>query len=127
MSNKTDLYGNYFLLMPSGILFYHTEYTNTELNWRINVFRQFCYTKLSDRVADTCEARDRGENLRVSPSFVLRRKKMPKKNFSTFEEQVERLRNEKHIIISDKQYAEDVLKHIGYFPLMGGICVNHMS
>ena len=45
---------------------------------------------------------------------------LPQKKFSTFSEQVEWLQDEKHLIISDKQYAEDVLKHIGYFPLMGG-------
>lgn len=45
---------------------------------------------------------------------------LPQKNFSTFSEQVEWLQNEKHLIISDKQFAEDTLKHIGYFPLMGG-------
>lgn len=42
------------------------------------------------------------------------------KIFSTFSEQVEWLQEEKHLIISDKAYAEDVLKRIGYFPLMGG-------
>lgn len=45
---------------------------------------------------------------------------LPQKKFSTFSEQVEWLQDEKHLIISDRQYAEDVLKHIGYFPLMGG-------
>ncbi len=42
------------------------------------------------------------------------------KLFSTFSEQVEQLQNEKQIIISNRQYAEDTLKRIGYFPLMGG-------
>ncbi len=42
------------------------------------------------------------------------------KSFSTFEQQVDWLCNEKHLLISDKHYAEDTLKHIGYFPLMGG-------
>ncbi len=42
------------------------------------------------------------------------------KSFSTFEQQVDWLRNEKHLLIPDRQYAEDTLKHIGYFPLMGG-------
>lgn len=42
------------------------------------------------------------------------------KIFSTFQEQVEWLQEEKHLIISDKTYAEDILKRIGYFPLMGG-------
>lgn len=44
---------------------------------------------------------------------------LSQKKFSTFSEQVEWLQNEKHLTISNKQYAEDVLKHIGYFPLMG--------
>lgn len=42
------------------------------------------------------------------------------KTFATFSDQVEWLQNEKHLIIQDKQYAEETLKHIGYFPLMGG-------
>lgn len=42
------------------------------------------------------------------------------KIFSTFSEQIEWLQEEKHLIISDKAYAEDILKRIGYFPLMGG-------
>ena len=42
------------------------------------------------------------------------------KSFSTFEQQVDWLCNEKHLLIPDRQYAEDTLKHIGYFPLIGG-------
>lgn len=42
------------------------------------------------------------------------------KTFATFSEQVKWLQDEKHLLISDKQYAEETLKHIGYFPLMGG-------
>ena len=42
------------------------------------------------------------------------------KTFSTFEQQVDWLCKEKHLLIPDRQYAEDALKHIGYFPLMGG-------
>lgn len=45
---------------------------------------------------------------------------LPQKKFSSFSEQVEWLQDEKKLIISNKQYAENVLKHIGYFPLMGG-------
>ena len=57
----------------------------------------------------------------TAPSFIFKEKCMlPQKKFSTFSEQVEWLQDEKKLIISDKQYAEDVLKHIGYFPLMGG-------
>jgi abortive infection bacteriophage resistance protein len=42
------------------------------------------------------------------------------KTFSTFFEQVEWLRNEKQLVITDTAYAEEKLKHIGYFPLIGG-------
>lgn len=42
------------------------------------------------------------------------------KTFSNFEQQIDLLQHKKEIIISDRSYAEDVLKHIGYFPLMGG-------
>lgn len=42
------------------------------------------------------------------------------KKFSTFSEQVEWLREKKHLEIPDSKYAENVLQHIGYFPLMGG-------
>ena len=42
------------------------------------------------------------------------------KTFTTFSEQVEWLQNEKHLLVSDTQYAEETLKQIGYFPLIGG-------
>lgn len=42
------------------------------------------------------------------------------KTFSTFSEQVEWLQNEKRLVIADTDMAEDTLKYIGYFPLMGG-------
>ncbi len=42
------------------------------------------------------------------------------KHFLTFSQQVESLKNEKHIEISDSQYAEKILQRIGYFSLMGG-------
>lgn len=42
------------------------------------------------------------------------------KHFLTFTQQVESLKNEKHIEISDYQYAEESLQKIGYFSLMGG-------
>ena len=45
---------------------------------------------------------------------------LKQKNFSTFSEQIEHLQKEKLLIISDKSYAEYYLKHIGYFPLLGG-------
>lgn len=42
------------------------------------------------------------------------------KTFSTFDEQIELLKSEKHLVITDETYAKDVLMRIGYFPLFGG-------
>lgn len=42
------------------------------------------------------------------------------KDFSTFTQQVESLKTEKHILVPDYQYAEETLQRIGYFSLMGG-------
>lgn len=61
-----------------------------------------------------------GEPAGLSLFYFNEKCMLPQKKFSTFSEQVEWLQDEKHLIISDRQYAEDVLKHIGYFPLMGG-------
>lgn len=44
---------------------------------------------------------------------------MTKKTFASFEQQIQHL-EEKGIIISDRAYAESMLKQIGYFPLIGG-------
>ena len=42
------------------------------------------------------------------------------KQFSSFSEQVSWLYDEKNIEIKDREYAEEMLRKIGYFPLMGG-------
>lgn len=42
------------------------------------------------------------------------------KNFSTFTQQVESIKNHKNILIPDSFYAEEMLQRIGYFSLMGG-------
>ena len=42
------------------------------------------------------------------------------RTFITFSEQVENLRDEKGLIISHSQYAEEMLRRIGYFPLISG-------
>lgn len=44
---------------------------------------------------------------------------MTKKIFASFEQQIQHL-EDKGIIISDRAYAEAMLKQIGYFPLIGG-------
>lgn len=42
------------------------------------------------------------------------------KQFLTFSQQVEYLKSEKEIAVSDEQFAEEILQRIGYFALMGG-------
>ena len=42
------------------------------------------------------------------------------KKFSSFSDQVSRISDEKGIKIKDREYAEEMLRQIGYFPLMGG-------
>ena len=43
------------------------------------------------------------------------------KKFSSFSDQVSWISDEKGIKIKDREYAEEMLRQIGYFPLMGGI------
>ena len=42
------------------------------------------------------------------------------KKFSNISEQITLLQPQKNIVIKDTAYAEDILRRIGYFPLMGG-------
>ena len=42
------------------------------------------------------------------------------KPFLTYDEQIEKLINEKKLIINDSESAKEVLKNIGYFSLIGG-------
>lgn len=42
------------------------------------------------------------------------------KPFLTYDEQIEKLVNEKHLQITDSAYAKAILKDIGYFSLIGG-------
>ena len=52
----------------------------------------------------------------ISGDFIM----AVSKQFLTFTQQIDYLRNEKGITIANKQSAEDVLQRIGYFALMGG-------
>ena len=42
------------------------------------------------------------------------------KKFSSFSDQFSWISDEKGIKIKDREYAEEMLRQIGYFPLMGG-------
>ena len=52
--------------------------------------------------------------------FVLRNDMQTPKRFSSFSDQVSWISDEKGIKIKDREYAEEMLRQIGYFPLMGG-------
>ena len=41
-------------------------------------------------------------------------------SFLTYEQQINKLENDKNLIVDNKEYATDVLKQIGYFALIGG-------
>lgn len=43
------------------------------------------------------------------------------KKFSSFSDQVSWISDEKGIKIKDREYVEEMLRQIGYFPLMGDI------
>ena len=42
------------------------------------------------------------------------------KPFLSYQQQIDKLENEKNFVITDRDYAESVLKRIGYFALIGG-------
>jgi abortive infection bacteriophage resistance protein len=80
--------------------------------------RKCCIICFSDRVAETCEACDRGSFCGDS-LFILGSEKMSK-TFLTYSEQIYKLKNEKNLIIDDESYAVEMLKQVGYFKLIGG-------
>ena len=45
---------------------------------------------------------------------------MPKK-FFTYEQQLNKLRNEKQLTITNSAYAEEVLEKLSYYSLIGGV------
>ena len=45
---------------------------------------------------------------------------LSRKPFLTYEQQINKLANEKNLVISNKKYAEDMLQQIGYFTLISG-------
>lgn len=42
------------------------------------------------------------------------------KPFLTYQQQIQKLKSQKHLIIADEEFAEQKLKEIGYFSLIGG-------
>ena len=45
---------------------------------------------------------------------------MPNKTFFTYEQQIEKLTKEKQLVISDTEFAKDILQKLSYFSLIGG-------
>ena len=78
----------------------------------------FVYNVFNDRVTETCEACDRGSP--CGGSLYFRRAVTMAKPFLSFEEQINMLEQDKHLVISDRTFAENMLRRIGYFSLIGG-------
>lgn len=85
---------------------------------------------LSDQVSDTREDWDRGEDLlALLFSFYhefteCEAKEMPNQlqndRFRTYDQQIDILKNQKGLIISDETITKESLINIGYFSLIGG-------
>ena len=45
---------------------------------------------------------------------------MPSKTFFTYEQQIDKLKKEKQLVISDTEFAKDTLQKLSYFSLIGG-------
>lgn len=85
---------------------------------------------LSDQVSDTREDWDRGEDLlALLFSFYhefteCKAKEMPNQlqndRFRTYDQQIDILKNQKGLIISDETITKESLINIGYFSLIGG-------
>ena len=66
--------------------------------------------KYSDRVAETCEACDRGRTCGVSSFFILGGWCICKRFFLNYDQQIEKLKSEKNLLIDNEAYAK-ILKH----------------
>ena len=73
----------------------------------------------SDRVAETCEACDRGRTCGVS-SFFFDGDGVMQKIFLNYDQQIEKLKNEKNLLIDNEVYAKEILKQTSYYSLIGG-------
>lgn len=76
------------------------------------------YNVFSDRVADTREDCDRGST--CGDSLFLYDGGRMTKPFLTYAQQIDKLENEKQLMIPDHSYAEQTLRQIGYFALISG-------
>ena len=75
--------------------------------------------KYSDRVAETCEACDRGRTCGVS-SFLYQGDGAYAKDFLNYDQQIEKLKSEKNLLIDNVAYAKEILKQTSYYSLIGG-------
>lgn len=94
----------------------------------IDIIVIFLYTGfISDRVAETCEDCD----LEGAPAGVLllymaagecrmEEKRTKAKPFMTYEQQIDKLKNEKRLEITDEDAAKELLKKHSYFALISG-------
>lgn len=71
-----------------------------------------CATLLARRVAKGVHA--------WTPFYIWGRGKNVQKKFFTYREQIEKLKNEKNLLVPNENYAEQMLEKWGYYSLIGG-------
>ena len=111
---------NPFPLQNNGIRYMTSAYTIE--NCRNCLTRRIKLSKIkySDRVAETCEACDRGRTCGVSSFFILGGMVHMQKIFLNYDQQIEKLKNEKNLLINNEAYAKEILKQTSYYSLIGG-------
>ena len=55
-----------------------------------------------------------------SPLFYIRGIVYMQKIFLNYDQQIEKLKNEKNLLIDNEAYAKDILKQTSYYSLIGG-------
>lgn len=54
-----------------------------------------------------------------TPHYAKEESEMPSKTFFTYEQQIDKLKKEKQLVISDTEFAKDTLQKLSYFSLIG--------
>jgi abortive infection bacteriophage resistance protein len=78
------------------------------------------YTIDSDRVAETCEACDQRRTCGRSSFLLMRGYYSMPKIFLNYNQQIDKLKNEKNLQIDDILYAKEILRQTSYYSLIGG-------
>lgn len=118
------------------MFFRHAAYTGKESNQHIDIFCQLCYSRLSDRTGETCEASGPEgscgslslfitiENLRNVLSICIYKNGEMKiiiaKPHKSYDDLLVFLQTDKNLIIEDMNSARHILTKTSYFSLISG-------